>query len=63
MNRREELLNGTISFPKQIMDLVNPNESQKELIKGLWDSLGFTFLSDKTLLYFLLYSFVKNILL
>lgn len=47
MNRREELLNGTISFPKQIMDLVNPNESQKELIKGLWDALCFTFLSDK----------------
>ena len=47
MNRREELLNGTISFPKQIMDLVNPNESQKELIKGLWGALCFTFLSDK----------------
>lgn len=47
MNRREELLNGTISFPKQIMDLVNPNESQKELIKGLWNALCFTFLSDK----------------
>lgn len=47
MNRREELLQGTISFPKQIIDLVNPNESQKELIKGLWDALCFTFLSDK----------------
>ena len=47
MNRREELLSGTISFPKQIIDLVNPNESQKELIKGLWDALCFTFLSDK----------------
>lgn len=47
MNRREELLNGTISFPKQIMDLMNPNEAQRELIKGLWDALCFTFLSDK----------------
>ena len=47
MNRREELLSGTISFPKQIMDLVNPSEPQKELIKGLWDALCFTFLSDK----------------
>ena len=47
MNRREELLKGIISFPQQIMDLMNPNEAQKELIEGLWDSICYTFLSDK----------------
>ena len=47
MNRREELLQGIISFPKQIMDFMNPNEEQKILIKGIWDALCFTYLSDK----------------
>ena len=47
MDRREELLKGTISFPKQIMDLMNPDEAQKELIKKFWESICYTFLSDK----------------
>lgn len=47
MNRREELLQGVISFPQQIMDFMNPNEEQKILIKGIWSALCFTYLSDK----------------
>lgn len=47
MDRREELLKGIISFPQQIMDLMNPNEAQKELIEGFWESVCYTFLSDK----------------
>ena len=47
MDRREELLQGVISFPQQIMDFMNPNEEQKILIKGIWDALCFTYLSDK----------------
>ena len=47
MDRREELLKGIISFPQQIMDLMNPNEAQKELIEKFWESICYTFLSDK----------------
>lgn len=47
MDRREELLQGIISFPQQIMGFMNPNEEQKILIKGIWDALCFTYLSDK----------------
>ena len=62
MDRREELLQGIISFPQQIMDFMNPNEEQKILIKGIWDALCFTYLSDKNVSA-IVWSEMKNILI
>ena len=50
MNRREEILSGVISFPPQIMDILNPEKDERttELIESFWLNLTHNFLREKS---------------
>ena len=47
--RREQLLVGTCVFPEQIFNLLNVNESEKDIINEFWDALWNSFLRDKNI--------------
>ena len=47
--RREQLLVGTCVFPEQIFNLLNVNESEKDVINEFWDALWNSFLRDKNI--------------
>ena len=48
-NRREEILNGYLLFPKQIKDILNPNEDLSVLTDMFFEALWHNFLLEKTL--------------
>ena len=47
IDRRSEILNGELSFPKQIMELLKPTAMEKEIIADFWDNLWHNFLREK----------------
>lgn len=47
--RREQLLSGVCLFPEQILNILNVNESDKDLIHSFWDSLWNAFIRDKNI--------------
>ena len=60
MNRREEILNGIISFPNQIMEIINPEPNIKELILDFWEALVNNFMLEKTVDTILWYNKINN---
>ena len=49
VDRRQEILNGELSFPKQILEILNPTPVQYELITDFWDNLWHNYLREKSL--------------
>ena len=49
VDRRSEILNGELSFPKQLIDILNPTDAQRELISDFWSNLWANFLREKSL--------------
>lgn len=47
--RRNQLLSGVCEFPKQILSILNVNESDKDLVHNFWDALWNSFLRDKNI--------------
>ena len=50
MSRREEILQGNLTFPEQIMDIVNPTKDEllSDLINDFWANIWHNFLREKT---------------
>ena len=50
MSRREEILQGNLTFPEQIMDIVNPTKDEllSDLINDFWANIWHNFLQEKT---------------
>ena len=49
IDRRSEILNGELSFPAQIIDILKPLSVQRELIEDFWSNLWNNYLREKTL--------------
>lgn len=47
VDRRDEILNGELSFPKQIMQILNPTDVEKEILSDFWNNLWHNFLREK----------------
>ena len=50
VDRRAEILNGELSFPVQIMEILNPDDNQeiKILIEEFWNNLWHNHLREKS---------------
>ena len=50
VDRKTEILSGQLSFPKQIMDIVNPsnNENITTLINDFWNNVFHNFMREKS---------------
>lgn len=47
VDRRSEILNGELSFPKQILTILNPNNVEKEIISDFWNNVWHNYLREK----------------
>lgn len=50
LNRKQEILNGELSFPQQIMDIINPLKEEEKtiLILEFWNNCWHNFLKEKS---------------
>ena len=47
VDRRSEILSGNLSFPQQILKIVNPNDGETDAINAFWDNLWINYLREK----------------
>lgn len=47
VDRRNEILSGNLSFPQQILKIVNPNDGEADAINAFWDNLWINYLREK----------------
>lgn len=47
VDRRFEILNGMLTFPQQIINLLNVNDKEQEIINDFWSNLWNNFLREK----------------
>ena len=47
VDRRNEILTGNLSFPEQILKIVNPTDGEKDAILNFWDNLWINYLREK----------------
>lgn len=47
MDRRQEILDGILTFPPQIMQIMKPNPEQEVLITQFWDNIWHNYLREK----------------
>ena len=47
--RREQILNGMLVFPQQIMSIINPNEEVNisSIVEEFWSNIWYNFLKEK----------------
>ena len=60
MDRKTEILNGTLSFPKQIMEIIAPTEQQEAVIQEMWETLWYNFLIEKSIDTLIWYDQMNN---
>ena len=47
IDRRNEILSGNLSFPEQILKIVNPNDGEKDAIFNFWGNIWINYLREK----------------
>ena len=47
VDRRQEILNGELSFPQQILNILSPDDREREIISDFWDNIWHNYLREK----------------